>query len=105
MTTGAQGWILGNGGITQPAAANDQFGFSLTAWNFGNGPRADLVIGIPYREVTLSTGTVVSDAGALLVLYGQTNGLSTSGQQFWTLASPDVLGSPQTLGRFGYSLY
>jgi hypothetical protein len=69
------------------------------------GPRADLVIGIPYREVTLSTGTVVGDADALLVLYGQTNGLSTSGQQFWTLASPAVLGSPQTLGRFGYSLY
>jgi hypothetical protein len=104
-TTGVEGWILGGAGITQQLAAGDQFGYSLTAWNFGNGDRADLVIGIPYRDVTLSTGTVVADAGALLVLYGQSTGLTTSGYQFWTLASSGVLGSPQTSGRFGYALY
>jgi FG-GAP repeat protein len=105
QTTNPQGFLLGNGGITQPKAAGDQFGYSLTAWNFGNGDRSDLVIGIPYRDVTLSTGTVVTDAGALLVLYGQSTGLTTTGYQFWTLASPGVLGSPQTSGRFGYALY
>jgi len=48
---------------------------------------------------------VVNDAGALLVLYGQSSGLTTSGYQFWTLASPNVQGSPQASGRFGYALY
>jgi hypothetical protein len=89
-------------------AANDQFGFSLTAWNFGNGDRSDLVIGIPYRDVTYRTATteaVAFDAGALLVLYGSSTGLTTSGYQFWTLGSPGVLGDPQNNGRFGYALY
>jgi hypothetical protein len=104
-TVAAESWYLGLGNITEPIAAGDKFGYALTAWNFGNGDRADLVIGIPYREVTLSSGTVRNDAGALLVLYGHNSGLGTSDYQYWTLESFGLQGSAQTLGRFGYSLY
>lgn len=44
------------------------------------------------------------DAGAVSVLYGTTEGLSSTGDQFWHQDSPDVLDVAEAGDRFGYSL-
>ena len=66
------------------------FGFAVAAHNFGKGGHADLVVGV-------STDTnYVYGAGAAVILYGNSTGLTTSGVQFWSQASPGVPGSPET---------
>jgi hypothetical protein len=113
-----QQWHQDTINIEDTAESNDQFGLSLTAWNFGrnetrrictlvrcfNVPAltADLAIGTPLENV----GSV-ADAGAVNVLYGSIaqNGLSFSNDQLWTQSSPGIPGGPEGNDRFGGSLY
>lgn len=99
-------WSFSSTNIGGDPQEGDQFGFALTAWNFGRGPSADLVIGVPYREVALaSTGAAQVDAGGVLAIYSASTGLTSSGDQFWTLESPGILGAAAPGGRLGYALY
>ena len=72
--------------------AGDQFGASLTAWNFGRNETvfglvrrtADLAIGVPGED--LLGDNQISNAGAVSVLYGHflfPQGLQPTGNQFW----------------------
>jgi hypothetical protein len=93
--------------------ANDRFGSSLTAWNFGrnqpvnfplfNPPTADLAIGIPGKDVRVNLiegEQIFTDAGGVRVIYGSTGGLSiTTGvagavgpSQLWSQGAPAVVG-------------
>jgi hypothetical protein len=105
-----QVWRQGVNGIVDSSNAYDRFGSSLTAWNFGRNevirftmiPTADLAIGVPYEDL----GSV-AQAGAVIVIYGslQANGLTSSGNQSWTMSSPGVPGDPQANAFFGQSVY
>lgn len=93
-------------GIPDVAEPGDQFGYALSAWNFGVSTHRDLAIGAPFEDLTSTvTGTLMQDAGAIHVLYGSVNGLVASGSQFWTQDSASVLDSVQVGDRFGNTLY
>ena len=97
------------------AQANDNFGRSLTAWNFGRDESfslggfvtifrpADLVIGVPFENI----GTV-ENAGAVNVLYGASisaNGLRTLNDQFFSQASEGIPGTAEANDNFGLAMY
>ena len=78
----------------------DEFGSSLTAWNFGRSTQADLAIGVPFAEVG-----AVPDAGLVFVVYGSPAGLTSAGLQAWTENSAGLNNSAQTGDHFGLTLY
>jgi hypothetical protein len=96
---GDQLWTQNSSSILDVAEATDFFGKSLTVGDFDGDGRDDLVIGVSNEAIGL-----VSDAGAVNVLYGSGVGLSGSGDQFW---HQDVTGINGTAGmgeHFGFSL-
>jgi hypothetical protein len=93
-------------GIPDVSEPGDQFGYALSAWNFGHTTHRDLAIGAPFEDLTSTgTGTLMQDAGAIHVLYGSTGGLVAAGSQFWTQDSTNVNDSVQVGDRFGNTLY
>ena len=58
------------------AQQDDNFGQSLSAWNFGRGTQADLAVGIPGKDVRLSNGGTVDRVGIAAVFYGTSTGVS-----------------------------
>lgn len=88
-----QRWVQG-GAIP----GENHFGTSVTAHNFGRGGSADLAIS-GNQEAHLVYGS-----GGVVVLYGGTNGLSTTGVQLWTQATPGIPESPELDDRFGLGL-
>lgn len=88
--------------IEGTAESGDRFGWSLSAWNFG-GPDTlpDLVIGVPFEDLTLS------NCGAVAVLYSRlsNNGLASLGDQLWHHDSPNVPGACHTNDQLGRTVY
>jgi len=97
------------------AQANDNFGRSLTAWNFGRDESfslggfvtifrpADLAIGVPFENIS-----DVENAGAINVLYGASisaNGLRTLNDQFFSQASTGIPGTAEANDNFGLAMY
>ena len=83
-TTAVGGWSSswGVAAATSPTRASVRGDFN------GDG-HADLAIGIPSGN---------GGAGAVMVLYGSSAGLTTTGSQYWTLGSPGVAGPPPAAG-------
>jgi FG-GAP repeat len=105
-TTRTQIWTQNSAGVADVAEPGDEFGYALSAWNFGKGPQADLAIGVPLEDiVSSSTGALQLNAGAVHVLYGSATGLTATGSQFWTQDSFGILDVAQPGDRFGNSLY
>src|ERR1051326_810989 len=123
-------WTKGQtlqGTIQGQPHAGDLFGFSLSAWNFGDpsaigngirGTQADLAIGAPFEDLFQisgpSAGTLVPNAGAVNVIYGSPgpftslanfNGLTPLGNQLWTAVSPNVNSILEHDANFGLTLY
>ena len=107
--TRVQIWHQDIAGIADTAEVGDQFGFALSAWNFGRGPESDLAIGVPFEDlVSVNTQTQQPDAGAIHVIYGTPSGLNATagaGAQFWTQDSTGILDSVESGDRFGSALY
>jgi hypothetical protein len=106
-------WNQDTAGIAGGSESGDQFGASLTAWNFGRNElsriapgvqivSADLAIGVPHEDI----GSV-SDAGAVHVIYGSffSNGLTSTGSQFWSQGSTGIPGGAEAGDHFGASMY
>jgi hypothetical protein len=102
-TSNAQLWHQDVSGVPGSAAGGDQFGYALSAWNFGRSSHRDLAIGIPGKNVT--TDTLKTDAGAVVVIYGSASRLTATGSQQWTQASAGILDAADSDDRFGGSLY
>lgn len=87
--------------VTADAAeTGDRFGSALSAWSFGKGARADLAIGVPFEDV----GSI-SNAGAVVVLYGAIGGLSVAGNQQWHQNVGGIAGAAESGDQFGQVLY
>jgi hypothetical protein len=108
---GSQLWSLtafGNASHRDEAAA--QFGKALAAGDFNGDGRADLAVGVPFKDISVSRGgiaTVLRDAGEVDVIYGSSSGLSTTqarSVQFWNQDLAIGAGTAQTANRFGVSL-
>ena len=98
-STGSQFWTQNSSGILDTSEVLDQFGYSLSAANFGKSGEADLAVGARGESVS-----GVGNAGAINVIYGTTNGLSSTGNQFWNQDSAGVPDSAEADDGFGSSL-
>jgi hypothetical protein len=96
---GSQFWDQDKPGIADTSEAYDGYGRALTSGDFDGDGDTDLAIGIPFENI----GTVV-DAGGVNVLYGSSSGLSAAGSQFWDQDKPGIVGTPEAVDCFGYTL-
>jgi hypothetical protein len=102
LLTGSQSFHQDVSGIEDAAESGDRFGSSLTAWNFGKTPPADLAIGVPGEDLTHG------NQGAVNVLYGgggRGGVLSATGSQFLHQDVPGMQGVGQPGDSFGRALY
>ena len=97
--TGNQFWSQDSRGIIEVAEAGDRFGWSVGSANFGNGTQADLVVGVPDENVGR-----IRDAGGVNVVYGSGNGLTATGNQFFTENTPGILQYSQPGDQLGYAV-
>ena len=96
---GNQVWSQDSAGIGGGSEANDLFGDSLAAADFGKGgAKADLVIGVPLED---QAG--VND-GAANVIYGAAGGLNQAGNQVWSQDSAGIGGGSEAGDAFGSSV-
>lgn len=94
-------WDQDSTGVQDVAEAGDRFGTTLAAGDFGGDGYADLAVGVPWEDIL---DPVVTDAGAVHVLYGSAQGIRDTGDGFWHQAITDIAGSPEAGDHFGLSL-
>ncbi len=88
--------------LSDTPEAFDNFGFSLTAGDFDDDGDDDLAIGVPFED--LEGTTTISDAGAIHVVNGTNNGLTTTNDQFLHQDSSGINDTAEAFDDFGYSL-
>lgn len=86
-------------GVDGAAEAGDRFGEALAAGDVDGDGFDDLIIGVPGEDI----GSTV-DAGAIAVLYGTSQGLTTAGDRSIHQASPNIEGAGEADDRFGSAL-
>jgi hypothetical protein len=94
-TTGSQLWSQDSSGVAGGAEAFDVFGGALADGNFNADGRADLAVGAWGEN---------SASGVVHVLYGSAAGLTATGSQLWSQASPGVAGEPEGADFFGQAV-
>ncbi len=105
--SGNQFWTPEVLGISFGAEEPATFGWALAAADFGNGPQADLAVGLPNQDVgpcLEEPSKCEFDAGAVSVLSGSPSGLIAAGTQLWTQDSPGIEGTAAGLDHFGWAL-
>ena len=90
-------WHRAVGGVS--AAPGDAYGQAVAAGDFNGDHYDDLAIGIPGANIDSQ-----DNAGAVQIIWGAANGLSTVGIQEWSRASDNVLGTPAAGDAFGTAL-
>jgi hypothetical protein len=98
-STGSQFWTQNSSGILDTSEVLDQFGYSLSAGNFGKTGEADLAVGARGESIG-----GVGNAGAVNLIYGTASGLSSTGNQFWHQNSSGIPDSAEDNDSFGSSL-
>lgn len=97
--TGTQSWNLASPGVAGPLQEGAQAGSALAAGDFDCDGFEDLAIGLPLHDVDILT-----NAGALLVLYGSEAGLTAEGSQFFDQLDPDLPDVPEEHDGFASAL-
>jgi hypothetical protein len=113
----AQFWDLSDfvcDGCTPALGAGERFGKSLAWGDFNGDGFGDLAIGIPQHIVFGdSFSGQISDAGAVAILFGAENGLTTVGRQLWDQNGrhlyleeylEDIQGGAEAADQFGTAL-
>jgi hypothetical protein len=97
-TAGSQFFSQDTPGLKGVARANHRFGAALSASDVSRNGRADLAIGIPGATIDGQ-----SEAGAALVLYGRSSGLSAT-DDLWSQGSRGIKGAVAANERFGHAV-
>ena len=99
---GSQLWSQRTRGIRGKPASNENFATSLAVGHFDEGTDADIAIAVPFDREAL---------GAVHVLYGSYEGITSKGAQFWSRRSRGLherdklgllFGQALAVGNFGH---
>jgi hypothetical protein len=96
--TGSQLFTQASPEVAGIAEAGDHFGYTLAAADFDNDGFVDLAVGVPGED------SAINGVGAVNVLYGGAEGLSGTGSQLFTQASPAMVGTAEDGDEFGQAL-
>jgi hypothetical protein len=99
----AQFWSQGSFAFAVPEDG-DVFGQALAAGDFNGDGRADLAIGSPGEAVATGIGVEVVGAGTVIVLYGTSEGLSSTGSQLFRQGGGGLAGTAEVGDRWGRAL-
>ncbi|HEX8105302.1 MAG TPA: FG-GAP repeat protein [Solirubrobacteraceae bacterium] len=97
--TGSQVWGQNTAGVPDAAEADDRFGATLAAGNFGSAGQADLAVGAPGESVGAVPG-----AGVVETLLGAASGLTATGSQLWSQNTTAIGDTVEAGDHFGASL-
>ena len=92
-------WFQDQPGVEGTSESNDGFGRSLTTGDFNGDGKKDLAIGIPFEDI----GDIVR-AGAVNILNGSDNGLTSQNSQIWFQDQSGVEDTSESGDQFGWSL-
>lgn len=97
---GSQRWDLSSEGVPGESSSEQDtsFGAALAAGDFDRDGFFDLAVGVPW----LMASEMI--AGGVVVLRGDPIGLTATGAQLWTQASPGVPGANESFDIFGGTL-
>ena len=98
---GDQVWHQDKPGVLDTRDVGDQFGQTLDTGDLDGDGFDDLVIGVPWEDFTRGVSV---DQGAVAVLYGSAIGLTATGNQLWSLASPGIPGDIAKHDHLGEAL-
>jgi len=96
---GDQIWHQDRPGIKGGSEPGDRFGSSLTSGDFNGDNFDDLAVGVPEEGIGGDPG-----AGAVNVIYGSANGLTSVGDQLWHQDKAGVPGATEDDDNFGFSV-
>jgi hypothetical protein len=97
--TNDQLWTQASDGFSPGPGEFDEFGWALTAGDFGQDSRNDLAVGSPFAEVGAA-----DNAGVVNVFFGSHRGLRPAEAEFFSQATAGVGDSPEDFDNFGNSL-
>jgi hypothetical protein len=92
----SRSWEQATGQVSGSFEPADAFAETMQVGQYGRSSQADLAIGVLGETVR-----GVSGAGRVAVLYGSSDGVTATGQQSWSQASPGIRGSAETDDGFG----
>jgi Spherulation-specific family 4/FG-GAP repeat len=105
--TNKQFWWQGKsdsyGAIQGGVESDDQFGRSLAVGDFNADGFDDLVVGVPNEDLPTSVKNYI-DGGAVNVIYGSKDGLTTKNNRFWSQADISIV-EPSDAGAAEYDSF
>ena len=94
-------WHQDRSGVADTADEYDFFGSSLTVGDFDGDGYDDLAVGVPYEDVG---SPVITNTGAVNVLYGSSTGVTGSGSDYWHQDVGSIGSLCEEGDRFGFAL-
>ena len=95
----SQWWWQGTPGVAGLGEAGDYFGNALAVGDFNCDGFDDLAIGSHLEDIGDT-----ANAGAVIVLFGSSGGLTATGSQAWSQDSSGVVGLSEESDQFGGAL-
>jgi hypothetical protein len=93
--TGSKVFSQNTASVPDTAETGDEFGHALATGDFNGDGYDDLAVGVPGEN---------DNGGAVEVFYGSDTGLTTTGSELWSEATPGVTDFQEAGDLFGWSL-
>ncbi|WXH29001.1 hypothetical protein WA016_02948 [Myxococcus stipitatus] len=97
--SGAQSWSQSSTRVLDASETGDRFGSALAAGDFNGDGFDELAVGVPFEAVD-----GMANVGAVNVLHGSLDGLTSAGNQLWVPGMEGVPGSVTGEVLFGSAL-